>query len=105
MRRLIWAMALVLMPCCLEAGAGEPVSITGRATDAFQYPKTDTICLLFEDKDKKQYYICDDVTPKDLIEKLFALGKKDTDCQIEGAVSKKVGNDVYLGVTRIKEGS
>ena len=106
MRSLSWAFALlVTLVCGTPALAGENVSLNGRVIGVFQYPKTNTICLSFETKDKKPYMICDDVTAKDIIEKLFDLGKKDADCRIDGSVAKKTGEDVYLHVTGVAQGS
>ena len=104
MRCLLRALALAVLLCGAAAQAGEAVNLTGRATSVFQYPKTETICLSFETTDKKTYMICDDVTAKDVIEKLFALGKKDAACRIEGSVSKKAADETYLNVTRVTEG-
>ena len=105
MRSLRWAFALVATLCAQPVLAGENVSLTGRIMGVFQYPKTNTICLSFETKDKKPYMICDDVTAKDIIEKLFELGKKDADCRIDGTVAKKTGDDVYLSVTGVAQGN
>lgn len=105
MRTLLRAFALILLFGGLPALAGEAVSLTGRVTGVFQYPKTETICLSFEAKDKKTYMICDDVTAKDVIEKMFALGKKDADCRIDGSVAKKSGDEVYLNITGVGQGS
>ncbi len=104
MRCLMRAVVLTALVCCAPAEAGESVAATGRVMGVFQYPKTNTICLSFESKDKKTYMICDDVTSKDIIEKLFALGKKDADCRIEAAVAKKNGDEVYLNVTGVAQG-
>jgi hypothetical protein len=102
MRCLLRAFVLAALCCAAPALAGENVSLTGRVIGILQYPTTNTICLTFETKDKKPYMICDDVTAKDIIEKLFALGKKDADCRIDGTVAKKTGNDVYLSVTGVQ---
>uniref|UniRef100_I2Q0I5 Uncharacterized protein n=1 Tax=Desulfovibrio sp. U5L TaxID=596152 RepID=I2Q0I5_9BACT len=104
MRSLFQALALLAFLGVAPAQAAESVALTGRTTGVFQYPKTETICLSFETKDQKRYMVCDDVTSKDVIEKLFALGKKDADCRIEGTVAKKSGEDVYLAVTGVTEG-
>lgn len=104
MRCLLRALALTLLCCGAAAQAGEAVNLAGRVTGVYQYPKTQTICLAFESKDKKSYMICDDVTAKDIIEQLFALGKKDTDCRIEGSVAKKIGDETHLNVTRVTQG-
>jgi hypothetical protein len=104
MRRLFQALALWALLGAASAQAAESVALVGRTTGVFQYPKTETICLSFETKDQKRYMVCDDVTSKDIIEKLFALGKKDADCRIEGTVAKKSGDDVYLAVTGVTEG-
>ncbi|MEL7641544.1 MAG: hypothetical protein AAGU21_18065 [Solidesulfovibrio sp.] len=104
MRAFLRAVALTVVFCGAAAQAGEAVNLAGRVTGVYQYPKTETICLSFESKDKKSYMICDDVTAKDIIEQLFALGKKDADCRIEGSVSKKVGDETQLNVTRVTEG-
>lgn len=104
MRNVIRALTLTAFLACAPALAADTVTLTGRATGVFQYPKTDTICLSFETKDQKRYMICDDVTAKDIIEKLFDLGKKDADCRIEGTVAKKTGEDVYLSIARVTEG-
>lgn len=104
MRSLFRVLALTALWGVGAAWAAESVTLTGRTTGVFQYPKTETICLSFETKDQKRYMVCDDVTSKDVIEKLFALGKKDADCRIQGTVAKKAGEDVYLAVTGVTEG-
>ena len=104
MRGLLRALALTLVFCGAAAQAGEAVNLAGRCTGVFQYPKTETVCLSFETTDKKTYMICDDVTAKEIIEQLFALGKKDAACHIEGSVAKKSGEETYLSVTRVTEG-
>ena len=103
MRRVLLALTLVCLGPVLAARANESVNLIGRATGVFQYPKTNTICLAFETKDQKHFLICDDVTSKDIIEQLFALGKKDAECRIEGSVDKKIGEDVRLHVTRVNQ--
>jgi hypothetical protein len=106
MRFLLWALALVCCMSSLPAQAGEAVDLVGRATGVYQYPKTQTICMVFETtKDPKRYFICDDVTAKDVIERLFELGKKDAECHIEGTVTKKSGEDVYLTIGKVSQGS
>lgn len=103
MRHVLLAMAMVCLFPVLSARANEAINLIGRATGVFQYPKTDTICLAFETKEQKRFLICDDVTSKDIIEQLFALGKKDAECRIEGTVAKKTGEDVRLRVTRVSQ--
>lgn len=103
MRRVLLALAMVCLVPVVLARAGEAVNAVGRATGVFQYPKTNTICLAFETKDHKRFLICDDVTSKDIIEQLFALGKKDAPCRIEGTVARKTGEDVRLRVTRVSQ--
>jgi hypothetical protein len=103
MRHLLLAMALVCLAPGVTARANESINVVGRATGVFQYPKTNTICLAFESKDQKRFLVCDDVTAKEVIEQLFALGKKDTPCRIEGTVAKKSGEDVLLRVTRVSQ--
>jgi len=106
MRLHPWLAVLVWALSCAPVLAGETVNVTGQATGAFQYPATNTICLRFEVKEGgAQYLVCDDVTPKDIIEKLFALGTKNTPCRIEGMVVKKTGEDVYLRVTQVANAS
>jgi len=98
---------LLMLALLLAAGPGlaaEAVSLNGRVTGIMQYPQKETICLTFESKDKKSFLICDDVTSKDVIEKLFALGKKDADCRIDGTVAKKAGSEVYLNITGVAQG-
>jgi hypothetical protein len=101
MRHLVLAMALICLFPGVAARASEAVNVVGRATGVFQYPKTNTICLAFETKDQKRFLVCDDITAKEVIESLFALGKKDAECRLEGTVAKKSGEDVYLRVTRV----
>lgn len=101
MRQTLWAALVVCFGWVATALAGESVSVSGRATAVFQYPKTNTICLAFETKDRKHFLVCDDVTAKDVIEQLFALGKKDAPCHIEGTVAKISGDDVRLRVTKV----
>ena len=101
MRALLLVM---LLGCAVPALAAEAVSLTGRVTGVKQYPQKETICLSFEAKDKKAYLICDDVTAKDVIEKLFALGKKDADCRIDGSVAQKSGEEIYLTITGVGQG-
>lgn len=103
MRACVLTMALLLF-AATPALAAETVSLTGRVTGVMQYPQKETICLSFESKDKKNYLICDDVTAKDVIEKLFALGKKDADCRIDGTMVKKNGEEVYLNITGVGQG-
>ncbi|MHC1789039.1 hypothetical protein [Solidesulfovibrio sp.] len=103
MRACVLTVALLLF-AATPALAAEAVSLTGRVTGVMQYPKTETICLAFEGKDKKRYLICDDVTAKDVIETMFALGKKDADCRIDGTVAKKNGDEVYLNITGVGQG-
>ena len=98
------ALFLLVSLWAASASAAETVALSGRVTGVLQYPKTETICLSFETKDKKSYMICDDVTSKEIIEKLFALGKKDADCRIDGTVAKKSGDEVYLSVTGVAQG-
>ena len=98
-------LTLVLLLAAASGLAAEAVSLAGRVTGIQQYPQKETICLSFESKDKKNYLICDDVTSKDVIEKLFALGKKDADCRIDGTVVKKSGEEVYLNITGVAQGS
>lgn len=102
MRVCLLTLALIL--AAASGLAAEAVSLTGRVTGIQQYPQKETICLSFESKDKKTFLICDDATAKDVIEKLFALGKKDTDCRIDGTVARKNGNDVYLTITGVGQG-
>jgi|GEM_PF-1215973 len=101
---LFFALLLIAGLWAAPAPAAEAVAVAGRVTGVFQYPKTETICLGFEAKDKKAYMICDDVTPKELIEQLFALGKKDVDCRVDATVAKKSGDEVYLAVTGVAQG-
>ena len=96
-------LLLTLTAFAASAQAAETVSLTGRVTGVKQYPQKETICLAFEAKDKKTYLICDDVTSKDVIEKLFDLGKKDADCRIDGTVAKKA-DEVYLNITGVGQG-
>jgi len=96
-------LLLMFMACADSALAAEAVSLTGRVTGVKQYPQKEIICLAFEAKDKKNYLICDDVTSKDVIEKLFDLGKKDADCRIDGTVVKKA-DEVYLNITGVGQG-
>ena len=103
MRACLLTLALIL--AAASGLAAEAVSLTGRVTGIQQYPQKETICLAFESKDKKNFLICDDVTAKDVIEKLFALGKKDADCRIDGTVVKKSGDEVYLNITGVGQGS
>jgi len=103
MRACLLTLALIL--AAASGLAAEAVSLTGRVTGIQQYPQKETICLSFESKDKKNYLICDDVTSKDVIEQLFALGKKDADCRISGTVAKKGGDAVYLQITGVVQGS
>lgn len=103
MRVRLWMAAVIWMATCLPVLAEEPVNVAGRATGAYQYPATNTICLRFETKEARQFLICDDVTSKEVIEKLFAFGKKDASCRIEGTVVKKTGEDVYLRVTQVAQ--
>jgi len=98
MRSLLWLLALVCFGFVAVARAGETVDAVGRAVGVYQYPKTQTICMAFEAKDQKRYLICDDVTSKDVIERLFEFGKKDAECRIQGTVAKKTNDDVYLNV-------
>jgi hypothetical protein len=98
MRSLLWALALFCLVPASVARAGEAVDTVGRAVGVYQYPKTQTICMAFETKDQKRYLICDDVTSKDVIERLFEFGKKDAECRIQGTVAKKTNDDVYLNV-------
>ena len=105
MRYLLWSVALAWSLASAPALAGEVVNLTGRTTGVFQYPSTNTICLAFETKEQKRFLVCDDVTSKEVIEKLFELGKKDTECRIEGTVAKKNGEDVYLNVTQVAQGN
>lgn len=105
MRSVFPLLVLTALLGCGPVLAAESVALTGRVTGVLQYPKTETICLQFESKDKKTFLICDDVTAKETIEKLFALGKKDADCRIEGTVAKKAGDEVYLAVATVAEGS
>ena len=100
----VWILAAVLILAAATGLAAEAVSLTGRVTGVMQYPQKETICLSFEAKDKKSYLICDDATAKDVIEKLFALGKKDTDCRVDGTVSRKNGDEIYLTVTGVGQG-
>jgi hypothetical protein len=104
MRNLSLVVGLTVLLGCAPALAGENVALSGRVTGIQQYPKTNTICLSFETKDKKPYMICDDVTSKDIIEKLFDLGKKDADCRIDGSIAKKNADGVYLTVTGVAQG-
>ncbi|EFL50382.1 conserved hypothetical protein [Solidesulfovibrio fructosivorans JJ]] len=104
MRSLLWALVLTGLLCGVPARAAQSVTLDGRVSGVMQYPETQTICLSFTSNEKKQYMICDDVTAKEVIEQLFALGKKDAPCRIEGAVAKKSGDDVYLSVTRVTQG-
>lgn len=104
MRSLVRVLVLMVFLCGATAQAGESVALSGRVSGVLQYPTTQTICLSFETKEQKKYLICDDVTAKDVIERLFALGKKDAQCRIEGTVAKKSGDDTYLAVTRVAEG-
>ena len=101
MRAIVTFFVLIILavPVC----AAESVSLTGRVTGVRQYPQKETICLAFEAKDQKSYLICDDVTAKDVIEKLFALGKKDADCRIDGTVAKKA-DETYLQITGVGQG-
>lgn len=102
MRSLLWALALACCLPSLPAQAGEAVDLAGRATGVYQYPKTQTICMVFETtKDQKRYFICDDVTTKDVIERLFEFGKKDAECRIQGTMTKKTNEAVYLNVTTV----
>ena len=103
MRACLMTLALIL--AAASGLAAEAVSLTGRVTGIQQYPQKETICLSFESQDKKNYLICDDVTSKDVIEQLFALGKKDADCRINGSVAKKNGDGVYLQITGVVQGS
>jgi hypothetical protein len=103
MRSLLWTLALVCLVSASTAWAGEAVDVVGRAMGVYQYPKTQTICLSFETKDQKRYLICDDVTSKEIIERLFELGKKDAECHIQGTVAKKTGEDVYLNVAKVTQ--
>ncbi|UJX40692.1 hypothetical protein K9F62_18665 [Desulfovibrio sp. JY] len=104
MRSILWALVLTGLLCGVPALAAQPITLDGRVSGVMQFPKTQTICLSFTGNDKKNYMICDDVTAKDVIEQLFALGKKDTPCHIEGTVAKTSGEDVYLTVTRVTQG-
>ena len=106
MRWCLRLAALMWVLSCAPALAGETMSVTGQATGSFQYPATNTICLRFEAKEGGgQYLVCDDVTAKDIIEKLFALGIKNIACRIEATVVKKTGEDVYLRVTQVANAS
>lgn len=105
MRGFLRAMVVTtLLVCGTPALAGEAVTLTGRVTGVRQYPKTQTICLIFTSGDKKDFMICDDVTAKDRIEELFALGKKDQSCRIEAMVTKTADRETYLKVTRVTTG-
>lgn len=105
MRSIFLALAvLVWFGGGALAQAGEAVALNGQVTGVMQFPTTQTICLTFTTKEKKDYMICDDITAKDVIEQLFALGKKDAPCHIEGTVSQKSGEDVRLAVTRVSQG-
>jgi hypothetical protein len=105
MRNLLRVVGLGVFLACTPALAGENVALTGRVMGISQYPNTNTICLSFETKDKKPYLICDDVTAKDIIEKLFDLGKKDAECRIDGTIAKKNAEGVYLTVTGVAKAS
>ncbi|KHK04426.1 hypothetical protein [Desulfovibrio sp. TomC] len=100
----VWILAVVLILTAATGLAAETVSLTGRVTGVMQYPQKETICLSFETKDKKHYLICDDATAKDIIEKLFALGKKDADCRVDGTVAQKSGDEVRLAITGVGQG-
>ena len=100
----VWILAAVLILAAATGLAAEAVSLTGRVTGIMQYPQKETICLSFEAKDKKSYLICDDATAKEIIEKLFALGKKDADCRIDGTVAQKSSDEVYLAITSVGQG-
>ena len=105
MRWCLRLAALMWVLSCAPALAGETMTVTGQATGSFQYPATNTICLRFEAKEGGgQYLVCDDVTAKDIIEKLFALGKKDADCRIDGTVAQKSSDEVYLAITSVGQG-
>jgi hypothetical protein len=99
MRSLLWAVALLCLVPVSGAWAGEAVDTVGRAVGGVQYPKTQTICMSFESKDQKRYLICDDVTSKDVIERLFEFGKKDAECRIQGTVANKTNEAIYLNIT------
>jgi len=101
MRSLLWALALLCLVPVSGARAGEAVDTVGRAVGVFQYPKTQTICMSFEAKDQKRYLICDDVTSKDVIERLFEFGKKDAECRIQGTVANKTNEAIYLNITAV----
>ena len=57
--------------------------------------------MSFEAKDQKRYLICDDVTSKDVIERLFEFGKKDAECRIQGTVANKTNEAIYLNITAV----
>lgn len=101
MQSLLRVFVLTVLLGCAPAIAGESVSISGRVVGVLQYPKTNTICMSFVSKDKNPYFICDNVTSKDIIEQLFALGKQDANCRIQGSVSKKEKDGVYLAITTV----
>jgi len=103
MRALFWFVPLMWLVACPGALAAESVSVNGRTVGVMQYPATNTICLRFEATEGRHFLICDDVTAKNVIEQLFALGKKDVSCHIEGTVAKKSGEAAYLRVSRVSQ--
>lgn len=103
MRAFWWALPLLGLLTCSAALAAESVHLVGRATGISQYPEANTVCLRFATKEGQPFLICDDVTARDVIEQLFALGKKDVPCRIEGTVAKKSGGQTFLRVTRVSQ--
>jgi len=82
------------------ASAGEALVLEASPVTGFFDSSKNAFCIeLSEKTGTKRYLACDNATPKDVMERLFELGKKNGACHLE---CEMAGNDGEYSLVVVK---
>lgn len=99
LRAILLALCLCALPGSALAEA--PFSLEATPVTGFFDGKKNAFCIeLAEKNGKLRYLACDDATSKDIMERLFELGKKNAPCLLE---CETLGNDGEYSLVVVKK--
>lgn len=83
------------------AFAGDPLTLEATPVTGFFDGKKNAFCIeLAEESGQTRYLACDDATSKDIMERLFELGKKNASCRLE---CESAGSDGEYSLVVVKK--
>jgi len=97
-------LALCVLALSGVAFAGGSLNLEATPVTGFFDGKKNAFCIeLAEKGGDARYLACDDATSKDIMERLFELGKKNASCSLECEASGNDGEYSLVVVKKIKE--